>query len=441
MRNSLLQRIFFISIVLATVTQTVFAQLNHFIYLQTDNQQPFYIKYNNRIYSSSATGYLLLSKLKDGPVEFAVGFPKSEQQEQPFKCVVDKADKGYLIKNFSDKGWGLFDLQTSVITYAAVPSTAGNNANVSTNQPAVNDPFANMLSKVTQDSTVKNVTVKKEEKPVVPDPPKPVVTEKQPVVVQQKPVAKDTVATATVKPVVTPPVVTEPVVDKEPEWTKPAKSAIVQVRKFESKEGSDFVFEVNETGASKDTVRLFIERNTTITAPVVSPPQVEVKSDTVAVVKEGKITPVTEPQKAEEKKEEPVVKKEPQPEIKQDTPKTEEPKQPVVTEQKQPVASLPNSNCKAVANDDDFMKLRRKMANESSDEAMVNEAKKVFKTKCFTTAQLRNLAVLFLNDEGKYRFYDAAMLYVTDFSNFKSLSDTIQDEYYKKRFFALLPNQ
>jgi hypothetical protein len=272
---------------------------------------------------------------------------------------------------------------------------------------------------------------------VVPDPPKPVVTEKQPAITQQQPVAKDTVIT---KPVVTPPVVTEPVVEKEPEWTKPVKSAIIQVRKFESREGNDFVFEVAESGGIKDTVRLFIERDTTILQPVVIQPQVEVKADTVAVVKEEKVAPVTEPQKTEVKKEEPVVKQETQPEIKPDVPKAEEQKQPVV-EQKQPSATLPNTNCKATANDEDFMKLRRKMANESSDESMINEAKKIFKTKCFSTAQLRNLAVLFLNDEGKYRFYDAAMLYVTDFNNFKSLSDTIQDEYYKKRFFALLPNQ
>ncbi len=75
------------------------------------------------------------------------------------------------------------------------------------------------------------------------------------------------------------------------------------------------------------------------------------------------------------------------------------------------------------------------------DESMINVAKKVFRTKCFSTAQIKNLAVLFLNDEGRYRFYDAAMLYITDFSNFKNLGETIQDEYYKKRFSALLPNQ
>ena len=80
------------------------------------------------------------------------------------------------------------------------------------------------------------------------------------------------------------------------------------------------------------------------------------------------------------------------------------------------------------------------MASQSKEEEMVNEARKVFKTKCFTSAQLKNLAVLILTDEWKYRFYDAALPFVSDYSNFKPLGETIQDPYYKKRFQALLPN-
>jgi len=86
-----------------------------------------------------------------------------------------------------------------------------------------------------------------------------------------------------------------------------------------------------------------------------------------------------------------------------------------------------------------LVKLRRRMATQRKDEQMVSEAQKAFRNKCYTTAQLRNLSVLFLSDEGRYRFFDAAMPFVTDFSNFKSLGETIQDEYYKRRFLALIP--
>ncbi len=414
------------------------AQLNHFIYLQTDNQQPFYIKYNNRIISSSASGYLILPKLKDGVIEFALGFPKTNLEEQQFQCTIDKADKGFLVKNFNEKGWGLYDLQSSSVVYANVKAAPVINAQTSTVPPA-NDPFSNMLSKVTQDSTVKTVTIVKEPvetKPVVkPDTPK--VTKPAEVIVKaEAPVqqVKDTVAKVVIVPsaetkkeesvvnkeeVVTPPVT-------EPAWKAPAKSTIKQVRKFESREGADYVFEVEENNGTKDTVRFFIERDTTLPAavtPVVTPAPAEVKKDTVAV-SPVVVTPV------ETKKEEVVVKKE---EVA--TPPVSEPAP------KKETQSLPNSNCKDFATEDDLVKLRRKMALQRKDEQMVEEAKKVFRNKCFTSAQLRNLSVAFLTDEGRYRFFDAALPYVTDFSNFKSLGETIQDEYFKRRFIALLPNQ
>ncbi len=410
------------------------AQLNHFIYLQTDNQQPFYIKYNNRIISSSASGYLILPKLKDGVVEFALGFPKTNLEEQQFQCTIDKADKGFLVKNFNEKGWGLYDLQSSSIVYANVKTIPVTNTQASTVPPA-NDPFSNMLSKVTQDSTVKTVTIVKEPvevKPVVkPDTAK--VTKPAEGVVKKEPSVqqpKDTVAKVVVVPAAEPKkeeqvvkkeeVVTPPVT--EPEWKAPAKSIIRQIRKFESREGADYVFEVETDNAVKDTVRFFIEKDTT--APVaVTPAPAEVKKDTVAVTP-AVVAPV------ETKKDEVVVKK-------------EEAVAPPVTEPapKKETQSLPNSNCKDFATEDDLIKLRRKMASQRKDEQMVEEAKKVFRNKCFTSAQLRNLSVTFLTDEGRYRFFDAALPYVTDFANFKSLGETIQDEYYKRRFIALLPNQ
>ncbi|MEJ8842582.1 DUF4476 domain-containing protein [Lacibacter sp. H375] len=420
MRTSVIKRLALVMVVSAFFSLQAKSQLNHFIYLQTDNQQPFYIKYNNRIISSSSSGYLILPKLKDGVVDFAVGFPKSDQQEQQFRYTIDKADKGFLLKNFSDKGWGLYDLQTSAIVYAAVKTAATNTSTSSTVAPA-NDPFSNMLSKVTQDSTVKTVTVVKEPKPVVVDTAKPTKVE----VVATTP-AKDTI---TAKPEVKPEKVIELPVVTEPDWVAPAKSSIKQVRRFESREGADFVFEVGESNGLKDTVRLFIERDT-VANPIVPPAIIEtpkaesIKKDTVLVVEQPK-------------KEEPVVKKE------EVVEKKEPVAPPAVTEpvQKKETAALPNSNCKDFATEDDLIKLRRRMASQRRDEQLVDEAKKAFRTKCFTTSQLRNLSALFLTDEGRYRFFDTALPFVTDYSNFKSLGETIQDEYYKKRFIALLPNQ
>ena len=196
MRYSIIRRFCLIAFLCFGFGSFGFSQLSHYIYLQTDNQQPFYIKYNNRIYSSSASGYLILSKLKDGAVEFSVGFPKSDQPEQKFQCLLENTDKGYLIKNFAEKGWGLYDLQSSAIVYAGVTSEIKtSNPAVTTSQPVTDDPFANMLSKVTQDTTVKNVTVRKEEKVIV-DTPKPVLVTGTIAIVPQ---IKDTMKTQVVQ--------------------------------------------------------------------------------------------------------------------------------------------------------------------------------------------------------------------------------------------------
>ena len=430
MRKLLISRFVLVTLLLAAVGMQAQAQLNHFIYLQTDNQQPFYVKYNNRIISSSATGYLILSKLKDGVVDFAVGFPKSDQQEQQFQCNIQQADKGFLIKNFNEKGWGLYDLQSSSVVYAAVKTDPKVNTTTVSTIPA-NDPFSNMLSKVTQDSTVKTVNVVKE--PVVEKPAE--IVEQKPVVTAPVTPVKDSIAA--VQTSTEPEKPKEQPVVNEPVWTAPAKTPVKQIRKFESREGNDYVFEVQELNGVKDTIRLFIEKDSSLVQQVVVPVQPEVAKDTVSIEK----TQI---------KEEPV-----KPEEKKDTIQAIVPKKEDVIEKKeervqQPVAppvqktepqSLPNSNCKNFATEDDLIKLRRRMASQSKDEQMINEAKKAFQKNCFTSAQLKNLSVLFLSDEGRYRFFDAAMPFVTDFSNFKSLGETILDDYYKKRFLALLPNQ
>jgi len=92
---------------------TLKAQQSHFIYIQTDNKQPFYVKLDKTIYSSASSGYLIIPQLKTGSYSFVIGFPKNEWPEQNIRCSVENKDLGYILKNFGDKGWGLFNLQSS----------------------------------------------------------------------------------------------------------------------------------------------------------------------------------------------------------------------------------------------------------------------------------------------------------------------------------------
>jgi hypothetical protein len=121
---------------------------------------------------------------------------------------------------------------------------------------------------------------------------------------------------------------------------------------------------------------------------------------------------------------------------------TEKPVVPIqpVTKETVPEKNIVKKDCSDQANESDFFKLRKFMAAAEGDDEMIGEARKYFKTRCFTTEQIKNLSLLFLNDEGKYKFFDAAYDYVTDAANFKSLQNELKDDYYITRFKAMLRN-
>ena len=79
------------------------------------------------------------------------------------------------------------------------------------------------------------------------------------------------------------------------------------------------------------------------------------------------------------------------------------------------------------------------MAGEKEDK-MVAEAQKAFKTRCFSTSQVRTLGRLFETDEERYHFFDAAYKHVFNPEAFAALESEFQDTYYAGRFRAMLRN-
>jgi hypothetical protein len=78
------------------------------------------------------------------------------------------------------------------------------------------------------------------------------------------------------------------------------------------------------------------------------------------------------------------------------------------------------------------------MAAATTDENMVEIAKKVLKQKCFSTGQIKNLAVLFLNDKDRYSFFDLAYPFVWDSYNYSTLENQLTDPYFNNRFKAMI---
>jgi hypothetical protein len=96
------------------------------------------------------------------------------------------------------------------------------------------------------------------------------------------------------------------------------------------------------------------------------------------------------------------------------------------------------NSCAEVATDKDFLKLRKTMAAEETDEAMVKAAVKYFNKKCFSTEQIKNLSALFLTPAGKFDFFNAAYRFAADKEVFVSLQSELKDDYYAGRFRELV---
>jgi hypothetical protein len=98
------------------------------------------------------------------------------------------------------------------------------------------------------------------------------------------------------------------------------------------------------------------------------------------------------------------------------------------------VKKVDKNNCSSIASESDFLKLRKKMAGQKTEEAMINEAKKGFKPKCFTIEQIKNLGNLFLNEASKFQFYEAAYPNSSDRDNFAVLQTELKENYFIHRF-------
>ena len=412
-----------------------FSQKLYFIYLQSETEQPFFVRMNDKTFNSTASGYLILPQLKDSSYQLKVGFPQNKWNEQVFSVDIKSKDRGYLLKNFGEKGWGLFDLQTMGVQMSV---NSGNEK--ATNMETIQvSTFTEILAKAANDPSLKEKPVfavaRQEEKKVHPP-----AIEKETVAFAAQPLneAKDSTKNEeTPKPdikssaAINPEKATdikevnaEPITKVKEEAPPAAKEEIVQkdvapaifskdtmadkqeakavvlqeykksvvVKKSESSttEGFGLSYVDQYPDGHKDTIQIIIP----------NPPGSLVKTDEQAQpADEKRFLDITDQSK----------------------------------ERKVVVKNIDHS-CSATASESEFLRLRRKMAGQKTEEAMINEARKAFKAKCFTIVHIKNLGNLFLNEAGKFQFYEAAYPYSSDRNNFTALQSELKENYFIHRF-------
>ena len=80
-------------VVLLVGLNMVSAQEKHFIYIQSDNNQLFFVQLNGKLYSSSTSGYLIIPKLVAGQYNVTVGFAQNAFPEQNFQYTIENKDR------------------------------------------------------------------------------------------------------------------------------------------------------------------------------------------------------------------------------------------------------------------------------------------------------------------------------------------------------------
>ena len=116
-------RIAYFSLFFIAISIHASAQKVYFIYLESENNHPFYVKMNDQLHSSGS-GYLVLSGLVDSSYQFSVGFPGAKT-ESKFLVPLSGRDRGFLLKSF-DYGLGLFDLQKLSVIKPLVDESRNN---------------------------------------------------------------------------------------------------------------------------------------------------------------------------------------------------------------------------------------------------------------------------------------------------------------------------
>jgi hypothetical protein len=436
------------------------AQKVYFIYLQSDNQSPFYVKMGEKLHSSTASGYLILSNLVDSTYQLNIGFPGTGGESR-FRVSNNNKDKGFLIQQ-SGGTIQLFDLQAASVHKPVTESMGGGGVSYRMKE----DAFTKLLAQAMNDSSLLYVEVtakpalaieKKVEAPspaiaIKNDQPEKPATEnvKQPLVIAPTP-KSDAPETAGIKTGDKPKddkvakaeeKVEEPkkeeakeiiakVDDKPKEAIKPVEEKPKPVVEETSK---PIIAEQKETqkpelkkeeAYRRSVVTRRSESSTTEGFGLVYLDESNGITDTIRIVIPNQRTPFRAETDAENAKEKKAFL---------DVTNTD-----TVAEKKPVVAEVPvRKPCPNSATDQDFLKLRRNMASEDTEDGMLAQSRKAWKNKCFTTEQIRNLSTLFLTAYGKFQFFEAAYLHVSDSDQYASLRSELKEEYYIKRFNALI---
>ncbi|MEY4727720.1 MAG: hypothetical protein RLZZ390_244 [Bacteroidota bacterium] len=355
-----------------------FLHAQHYIFIEAEGQQPFYLKRGGETFSSTGSGFIILSKINQKEIDFIIGFPNKLYPEVAFKIAAIQQDRGFALKKIQGKDWALEDRQTlGLIKGGPVDEKADEKA-VSQSSAVSTAGFADLLAEATGDKSL----LEKSTLITLPA--------DKPVVSNNKPKPNSTVS-------------------KTPTATKqPSKSTSLGIVRsyIQSEDSSLLRIAYFEKGAKNNWDTIIVEIEKITKTPLVSKALVQDKLPN---------SPTTIS---------PIVK-----EVALDSPK-------------QTMAIEIAVGCSnPIALPRDVKELQRKMNKASSFEVQLELATKAFNEKCFTTKQVKELGSLFWEEQNKLTFYSRLRKFVGDPSLYGELEQSFLQEGSKKAFREMLKQQ
>lgn len=383
------------------------AQSGNFIYIQAEDQKPFYVKMDKKMLNSSATGYMIIPRLSSNLHTLILGSQKKEWPEQQFVVLINADDKGFLLKNNGPVNMVMQDFKNDQLTRSSIIESVEDKYEYIEST----DDFAKILASVVDDHTISRIRVDNMEE------------------------AADNAHLPVVKEV-------ENSIEQSNTGINVAKSELPIDSKIQSEQDEERLQMSipNKEIAKADTIKAKV--------PVVKrviKPQPAVKSKGTAPVTAQVAKPNTDSRFLDMELQNPNKNQDSANYIGDVVDQTKL----TVAEDKIAVTEAPankaasqlrmiNSDCKSIATQSGFVNLRKRMETASNEAGMTIIAIKSFTAACFTTEQIKKLGVLYISEEERYKFYVSAYPYVTDSHNFGTLEDQLTDYYYQSRFKAMV---
>jgi hypothetical protein len=460
----------FLALLMATFP--ALAQERHFIYLQADNEQAFYLKVAGETRSSTPAGYIILPRLVDSSIEFVVGFPLNKYPEYSFRVGGIEHDRGYALKDFGSKGWGLFDLQSMDVSMGK-PVSKGDPLVKPKPIAAVRDSFATILASVVGDSAVMDASliVKQSELETKPAILTPTRTDSG----MAKPSAPAAVQRRSVDSATAIAIVAD---RKQPVQSLPQRSDTAtlatkagtekEIVPYEkpSKNQNDTIGTVRMTLPETLPVRAATATKDTLTAPMKQTTVRPLRQDTASITLSGKPLPAdtstavrTQTAPASQAAPRPVYAAVPKKLLefsdssgwqivfsdrddqgKLDTVSIWVPSRGYLSPGApgSGTARPERTDCQGMVSVSELGQLRRRMEAIPDEDAKVAAALREFRLRCFTTEQVRSLLVVFFREEGRFKLLDAAYPRIFDPQVFLSLEAVLKDPYFIHRFRKLV---